>query len=101
MKNENNFRIVNDRILINLKIIPGSAKNMLSGFRNGEIILKIKARPEKGKANKMLIAFISRQIGCPKSSMEITRGHTSRHKTLAVPLSCRNKIPVLIQSVDS
>jgi uncharacterized protein (TIGR00251 family) len=46
--------------------------------------IRLKAIPEKGKANEALIAFLSEILQVPKSHIQITSGHTSRLKRVAI-----------------
>ncbi|AGG06751.1 MULTISPECIES: DUF167 domain-containing protein [Dehalococcoides] len=68
---------------VNLKIIPSARKNELAGYENGLLKLKIAAQPEKGKANKELIDYLSDLLDTPKAEIEICHGHTGRNKVLA------------------
>jgi hypothetical protein len=46
--------------------------------------LSIKAAPEKGKANKMIIDFLAKTWGIPKNNLEISVGKTSQYKILKI-----------------
>ena len=37
--------------------------------------------PEDGKANKQIIRLLAKELGLPKSTITMIRGHTSRDKT--------------------
>ena len=54
--------------IIILKITPNSNKNEFVSFENDILKIKIKAPAEKGKANKELIKFISKELGKNKLS---------------------------------
>ncbi len=54
------------------------------GFTNGVFQIRIAAPPVKGKANKELISFLGQTLGLKKSSINITKGHTSRNKIVAI-----------------
>lgn len=71
--------------LLKIKAIPGSSKNEIMRVENNELIIKIKAQAEKGKANKELIKFLSKKFSCSKTNIEFKSGENSRHKTLMVP----------------
>jgi len=70
-------------IIISLKISPNSSKNEFVA-NNGEIKIKIAAPPIDGKANKVLIEFLSKTFKIPKTYFEIVRGETSKEKTLLI-----------------
>ncbi len=75
--------------IINLHVVPQSSRNEIVGWvdaADGKKALKVKitAAPEDGKANAALIKFLAKQWGIAPSSLEITSGHTGRHKRLKV-----------------
>ena len=53
------------------------------GFADGVLQVKISAPPVKGKANRELLAFLSQLLDVSPRALTITRGRTSRHKTIA------------------
>ncbi len=74
---------------ITIKLTPNAKQNAIIGWEEdlfGSRTLKIQvtAQPEKGKANKALIALLSKQWKIPKSTIIIKRGATSRTKTLEI-----------------
>ena len=71
-------------ITIQVKITPNSSKNAIIGWREEVLCIRIKAVPEKGRANEELIEFLSEQLHIPKSNIEIVSGHTSRRKKLKI-----------------
>lgn len=44
----------------------------------------VNAAPEDGKANEAVIKLLAKALGVSKSSLTITRGHTSREKTITL-----------------
>ena len=69
---------------ISVRVHPNAAKNEVVGVTNGVWQVRVSAPPVKGKANKELIAFLSRLLGVGKSRIAIIKGHTIRNKTIAV-----------------
>lgn len=73
--------------ILRIRVMPNSSKYGCSGFivsNTGEKYLKISlhAIPEKGKANKELIAFLSKSLKQSKSSFKIVSGETDRNKKI-------------------
>lgn len=54
--------------------------------------MKIAAPPERGKANRELITFLSRVLGVKKSYIAIVKGETSRNKAITVAGMTREDI---------
>jgi uncharacterized protein (TIGR00251 family) len=46
--------------------------------------MRVSAPPVKGRANKELLGFLGELLGISPASLIITKGHTSRNKTVAV-----------------
>lgn len=67
-----------------VKIIPKSSKTEI--IERGDDFLKIKlcAIPEKGKANEVLIKFLSKHFKTAKSNIRIIKGSKSREKTILI-----------------
>jgi len=80
---------MSEKQTITVKLTPGARQNKVMGWDEdllGECTLKIcvTAIPEKGKANKAMIALLSKYWKIPKSEITIVRGATSRVKLLEV-----------------
>jgi uncharacterized protein (TIGR00251 family) len=71
-------------IRLAVKVTPNTGRNEVTGFKEDVLQVRIAAPPEKGKANKELVDFLSDKLGVKKSSITITRGPTSRNKVLAI-----------------
>jgi uncharacterized protein (TIGR00251 family) len=74
---------------IHLKVIPNSSGNEICGITcniNGQQLLKIKitALADKGKANKALIKFISKEWDIPSSNIKIISGYKSQIKKIMI-----------------
>jgi uncharacterized protein (TIGR00251 family) len=67
-----------------VKVLPNASRNEILGLANGVWRIKIAAPPEKGKANKELIEFLSEQLEVRKDNISILRGHTSHNKLVVV-----------------
>ena len=79
--NNQKFKIIDEGMLINIKIVPNSSKNEI--VPEEEFIkIKIMAQPIENKANKALIEFLSKKFKLPKSSIQIVKGELSKEKTL-------------------
>lgn len=83
------FRKTPEGLLIRVRLTPNAAKDQIVGVENNadgkpHLKVKVRAAPEKGKANKSLIRFLAKSLGLPKSSFGVISGHTSRAKTLLI-----------------
>ena len=74
---------------LRIKVIPKSSKTEISEIMkddSGEqtIKIRIKAAPEKGKANAELIKFLSKELNVPKPAISIISGKTDRIKLIKI-----------------
>jgi len=67
-----------------LKVTPNAGRNAITGVKDGVLQVKVAAPPDKGKANKELIDFLSESLGVRKSAIEIITGHTGRNKIISI-----------------
>ncbi len=80
-----------------VKVIPRASKNQLVGWQNGELKVKLKAVPEKGKANQELIEFLADALGLSKSQIHLAAGATSQHKQLQFEGISQDQLDLLLQ----
>jgi uncharacterized protein (TIGR00251 family) len=85
---------------ISLRVSPNAPRNEVVGFSDGILRVKIAAPPLRGKANRELVAFLSRLLGVSQSSLAIIKGHTSRSKTVAVSGLSQQEVLGRLQSGD-
>lgn len=63
---------------------PNASSTGLAGIHGGALKVRLQCPPVDGRANKALVAFFAKLLGVPKSSLRISRGLTSRSKTLEI-----------------
>ena len=68
-------------LFLDIKATPKAAREEVAGIRNGALLVKVTAAPEKGKANAAVIALLAKAIGVPKSAFELVNGDTDRNKS--------------------
>ncbi len=73
---------------IRVKVIPQSNKNEIIDYTNDKdgitLKIKIKATPEKNKANIELIKFLSKELNASKEEIKIISGLRSRTKLIKI-----------------
>jgi uncharacterized protein len=74
----------NNDTKVQVKVLPNAGKNEISGLSCGVWRIKIAAPPDKGKANKELIGFLSDILGLRKDQITLLKGQTSHNKLLAI-----------------
>jgi uncharacterized protein (TIGR00251 family) len=81
------FTVKGEEVRVRVKVRPGSDANSVVGVRGGELVVKVKARAEKGRANRELVAFLAAWARLPKKDVVILSGDHSRRKTVSLPLA--------------
>jgi hypothetical protein len=76
--------IDDSRTQLAVKVTPNAGRSDVTGFKEDTLLLKIAAPPDKGKANKELVDFLSERLGIKKSAITIIRGLGSRHKVIKI-----------------
>jgi len=69
---------------IQIKVIPNASTNIIEGWEADRLKVRIRAVPEKGKANKKLIEFLADELGISKTSITIESGESSRIKRIRI-----------------
>lgn len=74
---------------LRIKVLPKSPKNEVVEIledADGEktIKIRIKAVPEKGKANAELIKFLSKELSVPRDKISIISGKTEQLKLIKI-----------------
>lgn len=72
-----------------IKVVPQSSQNKMMGWQeagDGSWYLKvqIKASPEKGRANEVLVAFLAKEFGIRQNAIRIEKGQTARLKLMYI-----------------
>ena len=78
------WQLRDGEVLLHCHVQPGARQTRLVGLHDGCVKIQLQAPPVDGKANQALIAWLAKQFGVAKSSVELTRGTSSRRKTLHI-----------------
>jgi len=74
----------NAKVFCHYNVIPEMNHNEIVGWQNDTLKIKINASAQKGKANKELINFLSKEWNIPKRNLEIKKGRKSNIKILKI-----------------
>jgi uncharacterized protein YggU (UPF0235/DUF167 family) len=89
------WRIAGDDMLVGIRLTPGSARERLGGSWTDEagacwLAARVRAVPEKGKANAALIALLAGALDWPKGAISLESGDTNRLKRLRIVGAARD-----------
>jgi len=76
------------RVLIALRVVPGSRKTQIVGRYDSpggaRLKVKVSAPPEDGRANQAVCDELARALGLPPRNVSIVSGHARPEKTALV-----------------
>lgn len=78
------IRIQNGVVCLAIKLQPRASKNAIGQALGNELKIKVTAPPVDSAANEALTRFLAEKLDCPRASIQLLRGHTSRHKLIAL-----------------
>jgi hypothetical protein len=81
-----------DGVTLMVRVKPGAREDAVLGVRAGELVVAVRAHPEKGKANAEVIRLLSRQLCISRAEVVLKRGGASPRKVFALPTSA---VPML------
>ncbi|MGE0007245.1 MAG: DUF167 family protein [Parvibaculaceae bacterium] len=92
-------------VLLFIRVTPGAARPGIAGLRAGadgrpSLQLKVRAPPEKGRANEAAIELLAGALDLPKRAFAIVAGAGDRLKTVRIagdPATLSSKLTTLIQ----
>lgn len=78
-----------DHVRLTVRLTPNGGRDSIDGFEtaaDGAEHLKVRVRavPEKGKANQAMIALIAKALGLAKNKVSLLSGDTQRKKILRI-----------------
>jgi uncharacterized protein len=99
------FKRDDQGVVLFLRLTPGSGRREISGLHHdaqGKVSLqvKVRAQPEKGRANEAAIELLAETLGLHRKAFTITAGETSRLKTVRIagnPTFIGQKLETIIQ----
>jgi len=71
-------------VYLKVRVTPGAHSDVLPGWFGDTLRVRVRAAPERGKANDALCQFIARKLGVAPSSVSIAKGAGSRDKLLNI-----------------
>ncbi|MGB3815674.1 MAG: DUF167 domain-containing protein [Shinella sp.] len=78
-----------DHVRLTVRLTPNGGRDAIDGWETGadgenHLKARVSDPPDKGKANKALVALIAKAAGVPKSAVSLVSGDTQRKKILRI-----------------
>lgn len=71
-----------DGVSLAIKLQPRASASEIGEPLGNELRVKVTAPPVDAAANEALVRLLAEELDCPRRSVELLRGHTSRHKVV-------------------
>lgn len=83
------WRLTDTGAVLLVKAQPGAARDEIAGVVDDaeggrRLKVRVRAKPEDGKANAAIAALLAGALGLPKSAVSIEAGETSRSKRVRI-----------------
>lgn len=65
-----------------ITVKPGSSQEKIVKNPDGTFTVYLRANPHDGEANTALVKLLAKYFDVPKTSIRVTRGVKSRHKSI-------------------
>lgn len=87
-----------DDILVKIAVKPNSRKkNIIVDPNENFLFVNLLAPPDKGKANKELLRYLSNFLDISLSRFQISSGHITRNKVVLIENITKEEIKVKLQ----
>jgi uncharacterized protein len=75
-------------VILEIKVVPSSGRQALVVDPGGALIkVYLKSPPEAGKANRELVSFLAKSLGCTLGQVTLVSGAASRTKRVKIDLA--------------
>jgi uncharacterized protein len=71
-------------VYLSVRLQPRASRNEIAEPFGNELKIKVTAPPVDSAANEALLDLLKNKLGVPRSTIELVRGQTSRHKTVFI-----------------
>ncbi len=69
---------------LKVRAVPGASRDRVVGIHGDAVKVSVSAPPEKGKANKRILAVLAARLGLAGGDLQVVGGQTSRDKRVLV-----------------
>ena len=73
-----------DGVRFRIKVVPGASRTRIAGELDGALKLAVAAPPEKGRANRQVLALLAATLGVRATQVRIETGRSSAYKLCSV-----------------
>jgi uncharacterized protein (TIGR00251 family) len=81
------YQIGRDGVTLQIQAQPGAKRTEVAGLYGDCLKVRLASPPVAGKANECLIEFLAGRLGVKRGQLKITRGTSSRRKSVFVAVA--------------
>jgi hypothetical protein len=70
--------------LVAMKVVPGASREKIAGPLGERLKVTVRQPPEKGAANRAVLALLAKALGVRAADLEVVRGATRPEKDVLV-----------------
>lgn len=74
--------LIDDQGRLALRVTPGARSESVQIGEDGRLLVKVRAKPESGKANEAVLEILAEALGIATSRLHMLRGATGRDKVV-------------------
>jgi uncharacterized protein (TIGR00251 family) len=94
------MEVADGEVYLRVRAMPNAGRNAVVGVRSGELVVKLQAPAQEGRANRELVRFLAARLGVSRSAVELVSGESSRHKRLRLPRGTDGAVRALYDVSD-
>ncbi len=84
------------KLLLSVRVQPGAAGDQIVGAYNGALKIRLTAPAQRNRANRQLLEFLARTLNLSAKNLSLSRGRSSRDKTVEIQGLSREELTRLI-----
>ncbi len=84
------------KLLLFVRVQPGAAGDQIVGSYNGALKIRLTAPAQRNRANRQLLEFLSRILNLSPKNLSLSRGRSSRDKTVEIQGLSREELTNLL-----
>ncbi len=94
------YECKDERLYLKIRVVTKATKNAFLGVVEDRLKISIKSLPEKGKANQLLIKWLSKELHVCQNEITLHLGLKNHDKELILPLKCLARIETFLLSKE-
>ncbi len=83
-KDEVKIREKAGMLLLSVHVQPGASSDQIVGSYNGALKIRLVAPARRNRANRAVLEFLASTLNVPTKNLSLSRGRSSRNKTVEI-----------------